>query len=470
MVRLTHERILLIGDHERELQTALGAALPSAAVTTAASVFDGLAELHAGVYTSVVVGIEPIGRRPEAACRALREAAGDSRIILVASPTNEPVTKRLIDNGCDDYVITPVQAADLRAALSLDRTRFERPADGRLDAERRDGRAAPDGIAPSLASPPAVDDPLHSFLTMPLADILLDALLQQPQQAVRGALAAIAERLGPELRLTLLAEGTALPPLTPGRQPVSQPVQRDQTTVGTLLLDMPASCDEAVARQGLAQVAALLGKADAVDDRQGRLQKLAITDDLTGVYNARYFKHFLQRILEKARVKRFPVTLLLFDLDNFKRYNDLFGHGVGDEILRQTAALMKKCSRDHDLVARISGDEFAVVFWEKEGPRLPREAVAPAPTRMPQTPLVIADRFRKLLHGKGLEELSALGPGGKGVLTISGGMAVYPYDARNAEELIEAADKALMFGAKKSGKNAIYLVGPDDEPATRELP
>jgi len=52
------------------------------------------------------------------------------------------------------------------------------------------------------------------------------------------------------------------------------------------------------------------------------------------------------------------VTLLLFDIDNFKNYNDQYGHGVGDEILRQTAALMRKSCREHDLVARISGDEF----------------------------------------------------------------------------------------------------------------
>ncbi len=97
--------------------------------------------------------------------------------------------------------------------------------------------------------------------------------------------------------------------------------------------------------------------------------ELAITDELTGLYNGRYFRHFLSRIIERGRAMRFPVTLLLFDIDDFKKYNDKFGHGVGDEILSQTATLMRRCCRDHDLVARIGGDEFAVVFWEKEGPR-----------------------------------------------------------------------------------------------------
>jgi two-component system, cell cycle response regulator len=125
---------------------------------------------------------------------------------------------------------------------------------------------------------------------------------------------------------------------------------------------------------------------------------------------------------------------------------------------------MKRCSRDHDLVARISGDEFAVVFWEKEGPRQAYDAQQPS-SRLPNTPLIIADRFRKLLGNREFEEFSLLGATGKGVLTISGGMSVYPYDAQTPDDLIDAADKALMFGAKKGGKNSIYLVGGEEDAA-----
>ena len=116
-------------------------------------------------------------------------------------------------------------------------------------------------------------------------------------------------------------------------------------------------------------LAHLLAKLATARSGNNLLQRLAITDELTGLYNARYFRHFLSRIIERGRVKRFPVTLLLFDIDDFKKYNDQYGHGVGDDILKQTASLMKRCCRDHDLVARIGGDEFAVVFWDKEGPR-----------------------------------------------------------------------------------------------------
>jgi GGDEF domain-containing protein len=80
------------------------------------------------------------------------------------------------------------------------------------------------------------------------------------------------------------------------------------------------------------------------------------------------------------------------------------------------------------------------------------------PGRPPQTPEQILERFQQLLK---TQEFKGLGPTGKGQLSISGGLAVYPYDARDVNELIDEADRRLMFGAKRSGKNSIYLVGSD---------
>src|SRR5690606_11623180 len=109
-----------------------------------------------------------------------------------------------------------------------------------------------------------------------------------------------------------------------------------------------------------------------------------------------------------------------------------------------------------DLVARISGDEFAVVFWEKEGPRQPRQPTGTPVSRVPHNIMQILDRFK---HNLSSQEYSFLGPQGQGSLTISGGLAVYPYDAHSVPDLIKAADEALMFGAKRSGKNSIFLIG-----------
>ncbi len=244
---------------------------------------------------------------------------------------------------------------------------------------------------------------------------------------------------------------------------LSQSIRNGADEAGWLHLVLPEEPDEISARHALAQLAHLVGKLAGLQDRHNRLQQMAITDELTGVYNGRYFRHFLSRIIEKAKTMHFPVTLLLFDIDDFKKYNDLYGHGVGDEILRQTARLMKACTRQHDLVARIGGDEFAVVFWDKEGPRQPRDPNSHAlPGRPPQTPVQIFRRFQQLIASPAF---TALGSTGKGLLGISAGLAVYPYEAIDAAGLIQEADKKLMFGAKQMGKNTLYIVGTDEPTA-----
>src|SRR5207237_7608327 len=211
-----------------------------------------------------------------------------------------------------------------------------------------------------------------------------------------------------------------------GKMILSHPVKVDEEDLGQLHLLMPKNEDASATKLFIVNLADLIGKTQSLQGRHNRLQTLAITDELTGLSNARFFKHFLSGIIDRAKLKLFPVTLLIFDIDNFKKYNDEFGHGVGDEILKQTAALIRRCCREHDLVARLGGDEFAVVFWEKDGPRQPKDPNQHGPSRPPQAVELIFGRFKKLLA---THELQALGPSGQGLLTISAGLAVYPWQA-----------------------------------------
>jgi two-component system cell cycle response regulator len=448
MLRPTQDRILLIGDARHDLQPAVLAASPGAHVVSVPSVFDGIAELSARRYTTVLAAAEPIERRPESAVRTLRELTGDGRLLLFGHPTLEPLSRKMLTFGVDDYLITPTTGAELQQMLGAPSMRM---ADVDEPAEP---------LAPPQPPPTEVvgmPDALPLLAGVPLAEVVLDALLTAPQEAPAAAVAQVNAHLGPAATLAYTAAGQAAPTADHALV-LSHVVRAGPEELGSVHLTIPLEVDETAARHVLAQLAHVFGKVAALQDRHNRLQRLAISDELTGLYNGRYFRHYLTRIVERARTHMFPVTLLLFDIDNFKKYNDQYGHGVGDEILRQTAALMKKCVRDHDLVARISGDEFAVVFWEKDGPRAPRDPGLPAnpPGRPPQTPVQILERFRRLLA---TQTFTGLGPGGQGTLTISGGLAVYPWHACSVAELIEAADKALMFTAKKSGKNSIYLVG-----------
>jgi len=204
-----------------------------------------------------------------------------------------------------------------------------------------------------------------------------------------------------------------------------------------------------------------------------QLEKLATEDDLTDLKNRRYIWEFSRQMIERAKKDNGRVTLLVFDIDNFKHYNDVYGHLAGDEVLKQAAVLMRRCCRGHDVVGRIGGDEFAVVFWDEPqaksvGPktsgavtrRLVPDVVSETERRSamadhPKEAIFIAERFRRELRRT---ELHLLGPEGKGLLAISGGLASFPRDGSTVQELFQQADRALLE-AKRSGKNRIYLVG-----------
>ncbi|MBC8105531.1 MAG: GGDEF domain-containing protein [Anaerolineae bacterium] len=456
MLTLDHERILLIGDRDRQMHSALTQVLPGAHVTAVPSYFDGIVELNGGGYTTVLAAAEPIERRPEAAVRALRDLAGEGRVLLFGHPTLEPLSRKMLDFGCDDYIVTPISPTEIQQMFGSPPLRLTPAVPEQATTGANEANIA---VAPGTGR-------LALLGGLPLAEIMLDAMLQHPNDAVGAVVRQINARIGPNLVLIRATPQQPLPDVPDGMQILSHALRFDAGSggsAGALHLMLPQDEDEAASRHALAQISHLLGRMLALQDRHRKLQTLAITDDLTGVFNGRYFRHFLTGIINTAREKRFPVTLLLFDIDNFKSYNDRYGHGVGDEILKQTAALMRRCTRPHDLVARISGDEFAVVFWEKEGPRQPRDPNAPTTgtSRVPQSVRTVCDRFRRMISSP---DFQLLGTTGQGSLTISGGLAVFPYDAQTAEGLIQAADRTLMFDAKKSGKNSIFLVGSDRPP------
>lgn len=179
---------------------------------------------------------------------------------------------------------------------------------------------------------------------------------------------------------------------------------------------------------------------------QQELREAAFRDPLTGAWNRRYFDRYLPACLERAKERRLPVTLMLFDIDNFKLYNDQYGHPAGDEILTETVRLLDSVIRPHDRVCRVGGDEFAVIFFEPTGPRDPG-SIPPADVFM------LAERFQsQICHHR----FPKLGRDAPGTLTISGGLATFPWDGTTPQALIEHADQ-LALRSKQQGKNVLTL-------------
>jgi diguanylate cyclase (GGDEF)-like protein len=172
----------------------------------------------------------------------------------------------------------------------------------------------------------------------------------------------------------------------------------------------------------------------ALDNAQtrARLELQAQTDSLTGVYNHRYFHEHVRSELTLASRSRGSVALLMLDIDDFKKVNDIYGHGVGDHVLRELAEQLKAAVRGSDVVCRLGGEEFGVV--------------------MGSCGAVDAVGLAKRLTER-LEELE-FGPVGK--ITVSVGVAEGPEHASNPRELIACAEAAMMT-AKARGKDLIVL-------------
>lgn len=180
----------------------------------------------------------------------------------------------------------------------------------------------------------------------------------------------------------------------------------------------------------------------------GELITQANTDYLTGAYNRRYFFRRVDEVLAQAReYENFRAAMLLYDLDDFKLYNDTYGHAVGDEILCDTAKLIASMCRSQDVVARVGGDEFAVLFWDVR------------PRRENSRPLIaaveLADRFRQAITTL---KPASLGENAQGRLSISGGLACYPQHGEDCDALLRTADEGLL-AAKRTGKNTIVICG-----------
>ncbi|MCK5057029.1 MAG: diguanylate cyclase, partial [Candidatus Aminicenantes bacterium] len=166
-------------------------------------------------------------------------------------------------------------------------------------------------------------------------------------------------------------------------------------------------------------------------------KQLSNLDGMTSLYNYRFFKEMLKHEVDRHTRYNRSLTLLMIDIDDFKKINDSYGHLVGDQVLKQIADLLKKSIRSHDLVARYGGEEFAVIL-----PETMEEEAIKVGERIVTT---IREYQFNLIEGSPAESLS-----------VTVGLASFPKDAEEVEQLVENSDQALYKG-KNGGKNQVFI-------------
>ncbi len=181
--------------------------------------------------------------------------------------------------------------------------------------------------------------------------------------------------------------------------------------------------------------------ADNLREANERLKELVYRDGLTGLYNHRYFQESMDNEMARAIRYHSSISLILFDIDFFKKVNDTYGHPAGDLVLMNIAKAVTQAVRPCDIVARYGGEEFAVI--------LPETGAAGAK--------VFAARLRRCIEG-----IATLIDGQMIYVTVSAGATTFKQDSRGITKsmLIEAANRGL-YASKKNGRNQVTIVDPE---------
>jgi diguanylate cyclase (GGDEF)-like protein len=212
---------------------------------------------------------------------------------------------------------------------------------------------------------------------------------------------------------------------------------------GDLAVDLPAAKGEvgdltAVFNHMVGRLRQGHQELDAMNERLRRqneeLERLSTSDALTGLHNRRFLTQRLSEELSRAYRQKTSFTVLMADVDEFKKYNDAFGHPAGDEVLKKVANILLGSTRAVDCTARYGGEEFAVLLNDSTG----------------KDALDVAERIRTRVEEQEF-------PGRK--ITISIGMAEFPDHGYTAEAVISSADEAL-YEAKRGGRNRVVRATP----------
>jgi len=444
--RARRGRIIVLGDQHLIESVAGATRRPT---TFAHHMYDVIGDLvQTGILDApdaIVASIEALGARAAPFVQAVRRIDPGVEIIAITN-----------GNGC---ALESAAGFDCTLASPLDAPLLERAILGEQESSPEAPVVEP-RREPAPTPTHVVDEP-RPVNDAPLGDVdLVTAIMQQPGQLESIALRIIEQETGwMGLRIDESPSTTARCART--RCGIDGGGSGGEVAYGYLIAPcvQPGHTSEPTAEQ-VQQWADWLARWLHLSRSMSDLREKAYTDQLTGAYNRRFFDQDLVKALDDARAQRQCVSLLLFDIDDFKMYNDTYGHAAGDEILVETVKLLRSVIRPHDRVCRIGGDEFVVIFHDPQGQR-ERGSSHPADIQK------IARRFQQQICRHRFPKLSAEA---RGTLTISGGLATFPWDGADVASLLEQADRNAML-SKRSGKNAItFGPGAMDVCAGEECP
>ena len=216
---------------------------------------------------------------------------------------------------------------------------------------------------------------------------------------------------------------------------LSVPISSPDGTVGVLSVSSVRTCAFRQAEQALAQVRA---SAAAQSLRTAELRQLAVTDSQTLAYNRRCLLPRLREEMEHARRHGAPLSLLLIDLDHFKRVNDAHGHPTGDVVLRAFADTVRECVRAADVLFRRGGEEFVLIM----------------PSTDESQATTVAERLRRRLGRAPLRVRADL------LLLQTASIGVATWDGEEAAEALEERADLAMYEAKRRGRNRVHVSRP----------
>ncbi|MFZ5861868.1 MAG: diguanylate cyclase [Nitrospirota bacterium] len=277
---------------------------------------------------------------------------------------------------------------------------------------------------------------------------IVDALRIRPGEGISGSVFAEGQ---PLLVSDLETDARVLQDKRPRyrtRSFVSLPLRAEDRTIGVLNVADKASGDPFTSQDldlltSIATYTMVAVQRSEFHRRSEELKRISITDSLTGLLNRGHFQERLSEEVERFKRHKLPFSLIMIDIDDFKRLNDTHGHVVGDEALVATARAIRNSIRAIDMAARYGGEEFTVILPQtsKQASRTMAQRIGRAVSRTP-----IHSTKGDVMH-----------------LTVSLGAASFPDDASTPDELLQRADQA-MYEAKRRGKNQAVVYEPPGAP------